>query len=83
MEDTSTSNFNWKKFYNEGPNFDFMKNIMFDCDILFIQEYGLNKSQFNKLATLGGRYGVEAKNSMDESVIRKGRPKGGCAVLTV
>ncbi len=48
---------------------------MLDCDILFIQEH------FSKLGTLGGGYGVEAKSSMDESVIRKWRQKGGCSII--
>ncbi len=74
------ASFNCKNFHNESPKFDFMNNVKLDCDILFIQEHWLYKSHFNKLATLGGGYGVEAKSSMDESVIRKGRPKGGCAI---
>ncbi len=41
----------------------------------------LYNSHFSKLATFGGRYGVEVKCSIDESVIRKGRPKGGCAII--
>ncbi len=88
MEDTLTktfklkpASFNCKNFHNEGPKFDFMNNIMLDCDILFIQEHWLYKSHFNKLATHGVGYGVEAKCSMDESVIRKGRPKGGSAII--
>ncbi len=43
MEDTSTkmfkvkrASFNCKNFHNEGPKFDFINNIMLDCDILFI-----------------------------------------------
>ncbi len=68
MEDTlnkmfklKLASFNCKNFHNEGPKFDFMNNIMLDCDILFIQEHWLYKSDFNKLATLGGEYGVKAK----------------------
>ncbi len=75
------ASFNCKNFHHEGPKFDFMNNIMLDCDISFIQEHWLYKSHFSKLATLGGRYGVEAKGSMHKSVIRKGRPKGGCTIM--
>ncbi len=54
---------------------------MLDCDILFIPEHWSYKSHFSKLATLGGGYGVQAKCSMDESLVRKGRLKGGCAII--
>ncbi len=75
------ASFNCKNVHNECEKFDFINNIMLDCDIFFIQEHRLHKSHFNKLATLGGEYGVEAKGSMDESVIRKWRLKGGCAIV--
>jgi hypothetical protein len=73
--------FNCKHFYDTGPKLDFINQNVYDCDILFLQEHCLYKSQFCDMASIGGGMGIEAKSAMDERVCKEGRKYGGCAIL--
>ena len=49
--------------------------------MLLIQEHCLYKSELNKMCKLGDGMAITGKSSMDECIVREGRPYGGCAIL--
>ena len=73
--------YNCKHFKDHGPKFDFINELFASCDILMLQEHCLYESEFMKLCKIGNGSGVEAVSAMDESIIRVGRPYGGCAIV--
>ncbi len=81
MESSKNNSFNCKHFYDSGLKFDFINKYISDCDLLFLQEHCLYKSQFCDITLLVGGMGVEAKSAMDESLFKEGSKYGGCAIL--
>ena len=73
--------YNCKHFRNNGPKFEFMKQVMKDNDIFLVQEHCLFESHLIKLRDLGNEIELVGKSSMDENVSLEGRPYGGCAIL--
>ena len=73
--------YNCKHFRNNGPKFEFMKQVMKDNDIFLVQEHCLFESHLIKLRDLGNEIELIGKSSMDENVSLEGRPYGGCAIL--
>ena len=72
--------FNCKHYKDKGVKFDFMNDLMSNNDIMFIQEHWLYQSHLDKLKLLGGGVSSTGTSSMDETVQRRGRPYGGCAI---
>ena len=69
--------YNCKHFKERGPKFDISK----ECDILFIQEHCLHKSELTQMCKLGDGMAITSKSSMDECIARDGHPYGGCAIM--
>ena len=70
-----------KHFKDRGPKFDFIYEISKECDLLFIQEHCLYKSELTKMCKLGDGMATTGKSSMDECNTREEHPYGGCAIL--
>ena len=53
------------------------------CDFLLIQEHWLYEENFNRFDSIydNVNISIEGKSAMDPSIIRIGRPHGGCAIL--
>ena len=64
--------YNCKHFKDRGPTFDFMCDIVNECDIVFLQEHCLYTSELLKLCKLGDKLAITGKSSMDESVPERG-----------
>ena len=63
-------------------NFDYLKKIFNNCDILLLQETWLYNFQFNEFSNVFNNCHYHAVTAMDEADIgRVGRPYGGCAVV--
>lgn len=82
MPNLSVATFNCKYF--DG----FMKekvcrDLLDKCDFLLLQEHWLFLDNFHKFDKISDRYTVckHGKSSMDPSVLRVGRPYGGCVIL--
>ena len=73
--------YNCKYFRDRAPKFDLIYNISKECDMLFMQEHCLYKSELNKMCKLGNGMAITGKSSMDECIAREGRPYGRCAIL--
>ena len=50
-------------------------------DLMLVQEHWLYETHLSKLKLLGGGVSSTAKSSMDETIMRRGRPFGGCAII--
>ena len=48
--------YNCKHFKDRGPKFDFMCDIVNECDIVFLQEHCLYSSELLKLCKLGDKF---------------------------
>ena len=73
--------YNCKHFKDSGPKFEFMQQLLGECDVLLIQEHCLFKSQMHKLKYMNQTSEVVGKSSMDESDMLVGRPFGGVAIV--
>lgn len=73
--------YNCKHFKSQGPKHDFMKELMNECDFMFIQEHCLHQSHLYKLKSLGEHVDMTGTSAMDENVQLYGRPHGGCAIV--
>ena len=61
----------------------FINGLFQYCDIIMLQEHWLYESQFHVFDDIMpyGNLGVHGSSAMDPSVIRCGRPHGGCVIL--
>ena len=54
--------YNCKHFKDRGPKFDFMCDIVNECDIVFLQEHCLYTSELLKLCKLGDKLAITEKD---------------------
>ena len=61
----------------------FVKGLFNQCDIVMLQEHWLYESQFHVFSDsmLCDNIGMHGGSAMNPSVIRSGRPHGGCIIL--
>ena len=81
---TDTININVASYNCQGlkpRNYDFMKLLFRDFNLLLIQEHWLYVSEFKKITTLLPNSSCHAVSSMDERILRAGRPYGGTAII--
>ena len=78
MNSISIASYNCKHFKDAGLKY--YEDILKKANIIFLQEHCLYEKQFSNFYAVGdiGFIGVSA---MDDSVLRLGRPFGGCAIL--
>ena len=83
MAGLKIGSFNCKNF-NNIYTMDFIQNTFKDCDFLLLQEHWLYKSQFHLFDNVFGsdvNVSYCGKSSMDDSIIRIGRPFGGNIII--
>ena len=59
----------------------FVKDLLTQTDILFVQEFWLIDSMLHKLQMLSNNFMCSAMSGVDPGVILQGRPYGGVAVM--
>jgi len=59
----------------------YIKSLLSQCDILFIQEHWLSDGQLDQLGSLSPDHLFTAVSGFDNSDVLSGRPYGGCAIL--
>ena len=64
----------------KGASHRYVKDILAQCDILFMQEHCLYLSQLDNLYGLGD-INYHGTSQMDEAAPLIGRPYGGCVIL--
>ena len=62
-------------------NYDFIKNVLSNFSIIFIQEHWLFNFEFNKFLDILPNFSYHATSSMNENCHLSGRPYGGTGIL--
>ncbi len=84
MDTSGTSNklklasFNCKHIRFQGSKFEFIKQVMQQSVIMFIQEHCLFESQLSKFKNICEDTDMTGKSSMNETIPLIGHPHGGC-----
>ena len=82
MAPLKIASYNCKNFEGELKK-NMCKELLEQCDFLLIQEHWLYEDNFNRFNEIDSNSNIiyEGKSAMDPTVIRVGRPYGGCAIL--
>ena len=59
----------------------YLNKLLYDCDILFLQEHWLSVDQLGLLANINADYFSRGICGFDNSEVLKGRSHGGCGIL--
>ena len=60
---------------------DYIRTLMSQCDVLFLQEHWLLESEFSWFEQSVGGVSVYGVCAMSNDALLRGRPHGGCALL--
>jgi len=71
----------WNSRGHAADRLMYVKTLMSSCDILLIQEHWYFDADLHKIAELCHNVTVYGVSGMDSSLIRHGRPFGGCACV--
>ena len=82
MASLRISSFNCK-YFNGTLKKNFCKELLDNSDFLLIQEHWLYEDNFHKFDEIDNNINIckSGKSAMDSSLIRVGRPHGGCIIL--
>ena len=82
MNSLRISTFNCKHFKGTLTK-NFCKELLDSSDFLLIQEHWLYEDSFHKFNEIDNNINIckNGKSAMDPSVLRVGRPHGGCIIL--
>ena len=60
---------------------DYLKQLLVNCDILFIQEHWLNPDQIALFANYFPQHSIHGISALNSGVLLEGRPHGGCIIV--
>ena len=60
---------------------DYLKQLLVNCDILFIQEHWLNPNQIALFANYFPRHSIHGISALNSGVLLEGRPHEGCIIV--
>ena len=82
MVPVKIATYNCKHFKGELKK-NMCKELLDQCDFLLLQEHWLYEDNFHRFDDIDSNFNIiyDGKSAMDPTILRMGRPYGGCAII--